>query len=179
MQYDGDYAQGKGFTVVELTIVIAIISILAVVALPKLFSTSVLQNRVQSDDILNSIRYAQSYAIRTGCHVSVNIDFVNNILTLQRMFNAVGPSCVTGAFTLNVPDPVVYESATAATYTRTLTNGVVFSSGTQSDWPIYFDSLGRAYRSAGTRGTYTLSLGGRTINIIGDTGFIAYTVVQN
>lgn len=76
------FSKKAGFTLVELATVIALLAILSLALFPKMASVSFFSGRFFYDDVLSSIRYAQQYAVSTGCHVQVNIS--GSQLTLVR-----------------------------------------------------------------------------------------------
>lgn len=154
------------FTIIELSMVAAILGILAVAAYAKFANVTTFTSRFFFDDVRSSLRYAQKYAVGTGCRVQVSV--TSTTLTLTQ-----ASACTSGNFSpgVAVRDP----SNTAATsYTRTAPSGITITNIT-GDWPIVFDGLGKAYRNAGTSGTnanpYTLTVGGTNISVIGETGF--------
>lgn len=157
-----------GFTLTELVIVMVLVGILAVVALPKYLTTTAFTGNFFYNDILTSIQYAQKYAVSTGCHIEVKPNFVTGSFILQR-----AASCSSGAFTLAVFDP----STNQLGYSRQAPAHTSYSSA--NAFPIYFDSLGRAHATPssdtgadnGIIGTYTISIQGNTITIIGQTGY--------
>jgi MSHA pilin protein MshC len=159
-----DYA--TGFTLVELTLALLLIGLLAAAALPKFFTTSTYQFRFFYSDLLSSIRYAQKYAIATGCHTQVTATAANNLI-LNR-----AASCQSGAFTAGVFDPTNNSS----TYTHTAPGTVTYSSSSAT--PIYFDGLGRAHNTPitntgvdnGILTSLTITVGAQTITVIGETG---------
>ena len=53
----------RGFTMIELIVVIIILVILCGVAAPRFFEAAPYQRRAASDEILTMLRYAQKYAI--------------------------------------------------------------------------------------------------------------------
>lgn len=158
-----------GFTLTELAIVMAMIAILAAVAIPKYGSNTAFNTRFFYDDVMSSIRYAQRYAVATGCHIEFLPNFGGGTLELRQAHN-----CSSGAFDITaVPDPTF----NTGTYTRTAPTGATFSSA--SSFPIYFDSLGRAHNTPvsnngvdnGVLTTAVITVGTRTITISGETGF--------
>ena len=60
----------KGFTLVELIIIIVVIGILAITAVPRLLTTSDYAQRSVQDQIISQIRLAQLRALndRSGCY---------------------------------------------------------------------------------------------------------------
>lgn len=155
-----------GFTTIELVMVMVIAGILAVAAAAKFATQSTYTNRFFYDDIISSIRYAQIYAVGTGCHIQVSV-------TASTLTLAQAASCSTGAFSVGVVDP---NNPGATSYTRTAPSGSGLTiTGITGDWPIYFDALGRAHRADNSVGNnpnpYTLTVGERNISVIGETGF--------
>ena len=65
----------KGFTLVELVMLIVILSILSATALPKFFSKNSFAERAFFDDTLNAVRYAT----KTGCSNELWCSGVNSI----------------------------------------------------------------------------------------------------
>lgn len=152
--------RGQGFTLVELVIVLVLVGILSVAVVPKLFDVHIFSSRFFYDDVLSSIRYAQKFAVATGCHVEV--DITTTLLTLTQRAN-----CTTGAFTAAVPDP---GSLNATRFTRVAPSGVNMTT-VLGAWPLYFDGLGRAKHLNNTVSNFSLIVDNRTIRITGETGF--------
>jgi len=68
----------KGFTLLELLIVITILGIAALVAIPHLISTGTKKLEVAADEVVMALRYAKSQAIRTGKPHGVRITAADN-----------------------------------------------------------------------------------------------------
>lgn len=151
-----------GFTLVELVLVIALLGILGAVAFPKFFTLTPYTNRFFYDDVRSSLRYAEKYAVGTGCHTQVNITATT--LTLNRRSN-----CTSGSFTAAVVDP---SNPAATSYTRTAPTGITMTTGGGS-WPFYFDALGVARQVSDTTiNTFTVTVGTQTITVYGMTGYV-------
>lgn len=64
----------KGFTLVELVLILVIAGILAVVALPRMFDRNTFDTRALGDEVKAMLRYAQKMAIAQNRHVFVNFN---------------------------------------------------------------------------------------------------------
>lgn len=96
--YGGNVDQ-RGFTMIELIMVIVILGVLAVFAAPRLFNSDDLYARGFHDETLAYLRYAQKTAIAQRRTVCVN--FVSSSsLTLSIALNSATVDCTTaGALT--------------------------------------------------------------------------------
>ncbi|MCJ7600291.1 MAG: prepilin-type N-terminal cleavage/methylation domain-containing protein, partial [Desulfobulbaceae bacterium] len=139
-----------GFTMIELVIVITIIGILMVVAAPKFFATSDYTSRGFYEELMGAARYAQKFAVASGCQVQLNIT-ANSYSLMQRT------ACDTSSpFNLDVPHP-----SKAGNFVPDSPSPVIISPAS-----IIFDALGRA------SATVTISVGARSFTIHGQTGFV-------
>jgi MSHA pilin protein MshC len=151
----------SGFTLVELVIVLVLVGILSVAVGPKFFDLHTFSSRFFYDDVMSSIRYAQKFAVATGCHAQVNI--TSTTLTLTQRAN-----CITGAFVMAIPDP---GNLNAISFTRAAPGGVAMNLVTGT-WPLFFDGLGRAKQvNNNIVSNFSLTVDARTISIIGETGY--------
>ncbi len=72
----------RGFTLVELVTVIAVMSILAAIAAPKFVASDTFDTRGSQGLILSSLRYAQKTAIAQHRTVYVQVNSVNKTISL-------------------------------------------------------------------------------------------------
>lgn len=155
----------RGFTLVELVVVIIIIGIVGGAMGTMFIDRDDYDQRFFYDDVLTALRYAQKLAIATGCDTGV--DFTASGFAVYRR-----ASCTSGALTSTVTHPGKdpSRSVQSDTYQNTnLPSGLSLSSTVD---PVVFDTLGRAKTSGGTVSNVTVTVGSRTVTVIGETGFV-------
>ena len=146
----------RGFTQVELIVVIVIAGLLAAVAMPRFVSPRDFHERGFYDEVLSAARYAQKLAIATGCEVQFSVSGGAYALN-QRAIN-----CTTGAFTRIVIDPGTLDATT--TFAGTAPSDVTLS---MTASPVVFDALGRTTDGV----TRNVTVGAKMFQIIGATGY--------
>lgn len=150
----------RGFTLVELVMVLIILGILAVYAVPRMFSRSDFDARGLHDGTLAYLRYAQKTAVaqrRTVCAA-----IAGNAVSL-RIATAAGTYGCTAGSVLNGPDGAAQLAGGRAVY------------GSVSSAAISFDALGQPVDSTGTalgKQTITVTGAGRIVTIEAATGYV-------
>ena len=63
----------RGYTAIELVLVIVILGILGAVAAPRFFDNDAFSERAFFDEVGTALRYAQKVAVASGCRVRVTL----------------------------------------------------------------------------------------------------------
>lgn len=149
----------RGYTLVELVVIISLISILAAFAAPRFFSSSSFQGKRFFDQVENAVRYARAVAVASGCPVQVTLTSTSFTLNQQ---TATGNTCNTGAgYTVPVLDPNSNQAFT----------GTAPSNVTISPTPtLTFDTTGAV---TGIGATQQFTIGTNTFTLIAATGYVS------
>ena len=150
----------RGFTLIELIMVLVIAGVLAVVALPRMFNVGEFQSRGLSDQVQAALRYAQKVAIAQHRFVCATFTPASLSLTL-----GTTNSCGTPLAALSSNGNYVVNAPSGISFTATPT---AFS----------FNALGQP-RTANSPdaaiGAATVSVTGdvtRTITVEAETGYV-------
>ena len=154
----------RGFTLIELIMVIVILGVLAVFAVPRLFDQNDVSTRGFHDETLAYLRYAQKTAIAQRRTVCVTFG-ASNSLMLTIAQNEATFDCTTSA-PLSGPKgaaPVVLTAHAGVAYTAPPTS-------------FNFNGLGQPIASLGgaAQATQTLQVSGvdRSITVEASTGYV-------
>lgn len=173
-RYRMRFLRNKGFTLVELVVILIIIGALAAVSAPLFFSAQGFRQSGFYNEALASVRYAQKVAVSSGCPVQVAI--AANVLTLSQVSAANVATCTTPPYNAAIADP----SAAGDTYVRSaVTSGTTLASSTAA---FLFCPLGNTQSAAdaaphctGNYGNVNVTVtvaGTQTFNVIGVTGHV-------
>lgn len=143
-------SRSRGFTLVELVMVIVIVGVLAVFAAPRFFDSNVFQSRGFADQVQASLRYAQKTAVAQ--HRFICAAFTANSITLT-----TGATAVCGT-------PLVSPTGEAS-YVITAPSGIAFGA-LPADFS--FDALGRP----SVNQTITIAGATNPIVIEAETGYV-------
>jgi len=145
---------GKGFTLIELMVIIAIMAIIAAIAIPQ-YNIWMVRARIQgaAGNLQQDINWAKGYAIRSGYPVTVNIQSGGNACawtitpqtvntTLQNVPQMTAtqyaneyentPCTVLNSGTFSVtPTGMVYDTSNAVTSNAVTSAAIVFQAASQ------------------------------------------------
>jgi prepilin-type N-terminal cleavage/methylation domain-containing protein len=162
----------RGFTAIEILIVVVVISIVAMMAIPLMTSASGFQIRSAANMIAADLEYAKSMAISRGESFSVVFDKTTESYLIKDQGGTVIPHPVKKGF------DYVVDFSSDSRLSKVDIADVVFDPG--SVGTITFDYMGSPYSGVGVSnplnsGVVTLQAGGAstTINIEPITGFIS------
>ena len=150
----------SAFTMMELIMVIVIVSILAVIAYPKLSNTASFSAYAFRKQFLADIHYLQKLAISTDCAIQINISATSNQYSAYypATTNLSSNSCgIATTYSVAVPktDGGNYSAVAPP-------NTVSFSTNNT----FVFDALGRADTNQ------TISFNGRSITVTAGSGYV-------
>lgn len=145
----------RGFTIVELIMVIVILGIISAVALPRFFDRKTFDERFYFEETLSAIRYGQKLAVASGCSVRFKLDSNGYALSYR------GSDCTSGI---------------SNDYSKEIPPGV-----TTNEMDVTFNSLGcivadiNKLSICASSGTDTANVGGHIFTVHAATGFIEVT----
>lgn len=158
----------KGFTLIELIVVITLMAILAAMAAPRFFESGAIEGPAFARELAAAARYAQKLAVTGGCPVRLVIPDATSYQLLQPL-NPPSGACDT-TYTLNVTHP-----GTGGAFAGTAPSGVTI--GVTVPFTIQFDANGVPWVGASEL-TTTLSIpvAGQNVLIAARSGHVEVQV---
>lgn len=144
----------RGYTLVELVVIIAIIGILAVYVSSRFFSSGSFQGRRFFDQVESAVRYARQVAIASGCPVQVTL--TAGSYTLKQ-----GSTCNSGTYSVSVINP-----GSGQAFTDNAPSGVTISPAAT----LIFSTTGAV---TGIGATQQFTIGSHTFTLIAATGYVS------
>lgn len=140
----------RGFTLVELIVILAIIGVLAAYVSSRFFSANQYQARAYFDQVVTAARYAQKIAMASGCPVKVVFSGNNYTLTQQASPCTSVPCSVSAAY------PPITQSAVGVPVSGAPgSSGIALTSGS-----FCFDGQGLVSDPTLSTAAYTVTGGG-------------------
>lgn len=153
--------KNKGFTLIELIMVMVIIGVLAIAAIPRFMDRQTFEARGFYDQTLSMLRYAQKVAIAQRTNVFVNVNSASRTLCLTYVADS---NC-----TNTTPLQIVVNPADQQRFSKTAATGISIASSVS---PFSFSALGKPNPD----GAVALSVTGdgvtRTITVERETGYV-------
>lgn len=149
--------RNRGYTIVEVLLVIVILAILGTVAGPRFFANDVFDERAYYDELVSALRYAQKTAVASGCPVQVAVGVSSYALTQQA---AAAGHCDPGDVTFPLP---------VRLSTGEVVSGTAPSSVTTAPTTTFtYTALGRTNLGA----NQPLTVGTRSLTIQAESGLV-------
>ena len=149
-------ARMRGFSLIELIVVIVVMAVLVGVAVPRFFGQATFEAPAYAQELASAARYAQKLAVTSGCPVNFSVTAAGYALLQPQ---ATTPAC-TGALDMTLP---ARHPATGASFTGSAPTGVAIG-GTLGT--VQFSAAGVPDAAA----NYTIA--GMSVRITAGSGYV-------
>lgn len=154
--------KNRGFSFIELVMIILIVGIVAAVATSSMHVPSIMRLEAAKNKILHDIRYAQNMAITQQTYFGIQFDTINEQYTL---YSGDYPGITSG-----IVDPVNGQAYTVNFVSDPRFRGINLNVTTLTNQILEFDKWGIPYEGSGVlSANRTISISdpvsGRTITI--------------
>jgi MSHA pilin protein MshC len=146
-----------GFTIVELVVVIVIVGVLGAIAMPKFVGNRAFQERGYYEELATALKFAQKFAVATGCAVRVQIDATGYEARQQQ---AAGGRC--DVADNSWPTPVVLADG------QPLAGNAPAGVGVAPNVSVVFDALGRSDLGA----DQIIAVGSLNLTVQAESGYV-------
>ncbi|MDH3713104.1 MAG: type II secretion system GspH family protein [Gammaproteobacteria bacterium] len=151
-----------GFTLVELIAILIVVGAVSVMALGRVSNSSTFAGLAFAQEVRAALRFAQKFAVTSGCDVQAVVDGTGESYALQLRADATGAanSCLSasGAFAGNP----LRNPQSGAAFSGTAPNGVDVS-GSLS---VTFDAAG------GVAAGGTVNIDGESVSVFAPSGLV-------
>jgi MSHA pilin protein MshC len=153
----------RGFTMVELTIVIVLVGVLAAFVMPKVMAALSIRDGAWHDEVLSTMRYAQKSSVAHRRLVCASVGSASITLTMA----AANPATTCGSSLLGMDGSAAFASTSNSSAATTVSPA--------GDGKIYFQPDGRVTSdgAGNTALTRTISMSGADdVTVNGETGHV-------
>ena len=157
-------ARARGFTLIELIVVMVLMAILTAVAAPRFFGSGDFEGPAFAQELASAARYAQKLAVTGGCPVQLQITSTTHY-ELKQGQGAPGASC-DPAFTRTVLRPGSGDSFVANAPAGAVIGGTV-------PLTLQFDARGApSIGGSDLAADLSIPVGSRTLRITARSGYV-------